>query len=170
MSLEDAKIWQAWIYELNGREGVFYLSDTVGAAGRGTATGTPLVNGASQALDTLVTDGWTASSTVKAGDWISINDRLYTILDDATANGSGNLTLTIWPEAGDHSDNSPISYGAAARGIFRLEEFPTYAWDITRLQAPMTLIAIEARDWSDWVSSPTKDDALSWDDSAAWVD
>jgi hypothetical protein len=165
MSLADAKIWQSWIYELNGREGVFYLSDTIGGPGLGTVAGSPLINGAGQVTETLITDGWTSGDTVVAGDWISINDRLYTILEDGTADGSGNLTLTVWPDADSPGDNAAISYGAAARGIFRLEEFPSYAWDVSRLQAPMTLIAIEAKDWGglltqDGAHITTQDDAV----------
>lgn len=142
MKLAEAKAWQAWVYKLNGLEGTFYLSDTVGAAGLGTVTGTPLVNGADQIIDELGTDGWGTGDNVYAGDWISIENQLYTILEDATES-SGSMTLTLWPEAKGPADNATISYGSAAVGIFRLEEIPTIMWDITRLQSGFVLLAIE---------------------------
>lgn len=142
MTVLDAKVWQAWLLELNGLAGTFYLSDTIAGPGSGTVAGTPLVNGADQASESLATDGWSGGDNVKAGDWISIADQLYTILDDASESG-GAMTLTIWPEARNPMDNAAISYGTSARGVFRLSEWPTFAWGIDRLQAPLTLIALE---------------------------
>lgn len=97
---------------------------TVGAHG-----GTPLVNGASQNVtyanatgantQSLITDGWTASTAVlKAGDVFTIAGvkavnpvpgegttgktvmsylQQFTVISDATSDGSGNATLTISP-------------------------------------------------------------------------
>lgn len=90
----------------------------------GVATGTPLVNGASQNVtyaaskdtqtQSLITDGWTTSQTgiLKAGDVItlagvnSVNRRTrqstgslaqFTVTADADSDGSGNATFTISP-------------------------------------------------------------------------
>lgn len=89
----------------------------------GAHGGTPLVNGASQNdtyvasgganQSSLVTDGWTASTTVlKAGDVINIagvnavnpvgKETLdfaqdFVVLSDVTSDGSGNATLTVSP-------------------------------------------------------------------------
>jgi hypothetical protein len=92
---------------------------TVGPLG-----GTPLVNGAAQqttyatskdtGTQTLVTDGWTASAAarVKAGDVFTIANvydvnpitkvtlphlKQFTVVSDASSDGSGNATLTIAP-------------------------------------------------------------------------
>lgn len=99
-------------------------SHTVGAHG-----GTPLVNGASQNVtyanatgantQSLVTDGWTASTTVlKAGDVFTIAGvyavnpvpgegttgktvmpylQQFTVINDVTSDGTGNATITISP-------------------------------------------------------------------------
>lgn len=99
-------------------------SHTVGAHG-----GTPLVNGASQNVtyanatgantQSLITDGWTASTAVlKAGDVFTIAGvkavnpvpgegttgktvmpylQQFTVISDATSDGTGNATLTISP-------------------------------------------------------------------------
>lgn len=99
-------------------------SHTTGAHG-----GTPLVNGASQNVtyanatgantQSLITDGWTASTAVlKAGDVFTIAGvkavnpvpgegttgktvmpylQQFTVISDATSDGTGNATLTISP-------------------------------------------------------------------------
>jgi hypothetical protein len=68
---------------------------------QGTATGTPLVNGAQSAGDnTIVTDGWSNSITaLKAGDFLKFSghNKVYMVTADATSDGSGNATLTIEP-------------------------------------------------------------------------
>jgi hypothetical protein len=177
MSIANAKAWQAFFCKLNGETGTFYFSDTVGAAGLGTVAGTPRVNGVGQDGPVLITDGWTSGDTVKAGDWISINDRLYTVVTDAVES-SGSMTITLWPDVtGCIADDAAISYGAAARGIFRLEEFPSYAWDVSRLQAGISFTATEEIADSDDYTPPLSVDfdltglQAWWDlDSVSFID
>jgi len=100
-------------------ETVFAPTHTVGPLG-----GTPLVNGASQNVtyatakdtwsQTLITDGWTAvaAARLKAGDIITLDAvfavnpntkastgrlQTFTVLADASSNGSGQATITISP-------------------------------------------------------------------------
>jgi len=71
----------------------------------GVPGGTPLVNGAHAAdatarSDTLAVDGMTITTgTYLAGDVITVagHSQTYTVLADATANGSGEATLSIAP-------------------------------------------------------------------------
>lgn len=82
---------------------------TVGALG-----GTPLTNGANQTGTSLVTDGWTAAAAtrLKKGDVIQIADvyainplnrqstgRLmdFVVTEDTASDGSGNMTIPIYP-------------------------------------------------------------------------
>jgi hypothetical protein len=83
---------------------------------QGTATGTPLVNGAQSAGDnTIVTDGWSNSITaLKAGDFLKFSghNKVYMVTADATSDGSGNATLTIEPPLmADVSDNEALTVG-----------------------------------------------------------
>jgi hypothetical protein len=94
---------------------------------KGTATGTPLVNGGSQSVtyasltsgssfwqSSLITDGWTNSVTgiLKAGDVFTIANvfavnpiskqstgqlQEFTVISDANSDGSGNATITVSP-------------------------------------------------------------------------
>src|SRR5688572_4132803 len=61
-SNEDLEPLVAALCSLNGRDGTF-LFGPPGTTKRGAATGTPLVKGASQTGEDLITDGWTINIT-----------------------------------------------------------------------------------------------------------
>ncbi len=135
MKRADAEYWISFLMKLNGPYGTFLLGDPNGQTARGVATGTPLVNGAGQTGNELITDGWTNSTTgiLKAGDYIQIGtgltSRLYKVLDDVNSNGSGAATLTIWPDLRTApADNAAITV-ANPKGLFRLNSAQT-TWDI----------------------------------------
>lgn len=99
----DAGIWLAWLTQLRGQANTFYAYDPQRTTQYGAATGTPLVNGASQTGNSLVTDGWNTSVTgiLKAGDMIAFDTtdgrELKMITADVNSDGSGNATLSIEP-------------------------------------------------------------------------
>lgn len=127
----DGKMKSAYEQAMIGRIANFQAlaSQNVTNHTTGTHAGTPLVNGASQNVtyanaagantQSLITDGWTASSAVlKAGDVFTIAGvkavnpvpgegttgktvmpylQQFTVTADATADGSGNATITISP-------------------------------------------------------------------------
>jgi len=103
MARADAEQWVAFLVSLRGRVGTFTLGDPVSATPRGSAGGTPLVNGASQTGGVLNIDGCTASQTgwLKAGDYIQLGSggstTLHKVLQDADSNGSGQVSLDLWP-------------------------------------------------------------------------
>lgn len=117
---EDAAQWIAFLSKLQGRLGTFYYGDILTATPQGAAGGTPLVDGASQVGHSLNIDGCTPSvQFLKAGDRIQIENALYRVQNDVTANGSGECTLDVWPSLRGHSNNASITT-ADAKGIFRL--------------------------------------------------
>lgn len=115
-----------------------YMDQNVPAHTNGLQAGTPLVNGASQTGASLITDGWTAATTVKKGTIFTIGStaattvysvnpetkvqqssaQQFVVTADATADGSGNMTLSISPSivttgatqtvAGSPADNAAI--------------------------------------------------------------
>jgi len=103
MARADAEQWVAFLVSLRGQFGTFTLGDPVGASPRGSAGGTPLVNGADQTGGTLSIDGCTASQTgwLKSGDYIQLGTAgsatLHKVLADADSNSSGEVDLDIWP-------------------------------------------------------------------------
>jgi len=135
MTRAEAEYWISFLLKLNGPYGTFLLSDPVGGTARGVATGTPLVNGGSQTGNELVTDGWTTSTTgiLKAGDYIQLGSaataRLYKVLDDVNSDGSGNATLTLWPDLRSApADNATITV-SNPKGVFRLAT-ASAQWDV----------------------------------------
>lgn len=123
MARADAEEWIAFLLKLNGPEGTFLLGDPAAKTPRGTAGGSPLINGASQTGQTIITDGWAHSETVlKRGDYIQLGQRLYKALDDVTTDGSGNATFDIWPRLRESpADNSTIITSSCV-GLFRLTD------------------------------------------------
>ena len=97
---EFAPIYSFAVKQRGQYETFTYYPPTVSSP-QGTATGTPVVNGAQSAGDnTIVTDGWSNSITaLKAGDFLKFagHDKVYMVVEDATSDGSGNATLTIEP-------------------------------------------------------------------------
>lgn len=72
-----------------------------GLAPNGIGGGTPLVNGASQTGDSIITDGWsfTVTNVVRAGDVLKFagDNIVYMVRDDANSDGAGNATINITP-------------------------------------------------------------------------
>lgn len=118
----DAALLRAWLAKLQGTAGRFYLGNLGHRVPRGTALGTPLVKGASQTGTSLATDGWTAGATLLAGDFIGYGagTELRMVVADATADGSGNMTITLDENIRvSPSDNSAI-VTAAPTCVMRL--------------------------------------------------
>lgn len=116
--------WQAFLLNLGGRSGRFYAfdPDRTSLVYTGASVGTPLVNGANQTGRELVTDGWTAGITIKAGSYIEVNDEYKMIVEDATVDGSGNATISIFPALrASPPDNEAITT-TNPKGIFMLDQ------------------------------------------------
>jgi len=106
----DAAAMQAFLVKLRGRAGRFYLYNFARSTPRGSISGTPLVKGASQTGGTLVIDGCTVGSTLLAGDFIGVNGELKMVVADATADGAGEMNLTIEPPLrSSPADNAAIT-------------------------------------------------------------
>lgn len=117
-----AEEWHSFLLKLNGRQGTFLMGDPLGVLPQGVATGTPLVNGASQTGQSLITDGWNPSVTniLKAGDYIQISNRLYKVINSVDSDGSGNATLDIFPRLRESPANNEAINTVGTRGLFRL--------------------------------------------------
>lgn len=122
MKRADAEEWVVALASLRGRRGTFYFSDPLGATGRGAFGGTPLIKGAGQIGGTILIDGASNNITnwIRKGDWIQIGTGLHKSLTDANSNGSGEVTLELWPGPRvAPGDNDPVTV-SGAKGIFRL--------------------------------------------------
>jgi hypothetical protein len=150
MKRADAEAVNAFLISLNGRYGTFLLGDVANPTPRGVATGTPLVYGAGQTGDTLVTSGWTSSTTgiMKAGDWIQLGSasatRLYKVLEDANSDGSGYATLSIYPNLRQSPSNGASVVITNPKGQWRLATNEhNYSIDIGKIYG-ITFACVEA--------------------------
>tara|TARA_R110000824_G_scaffold44531_1_gene129478 strand:+ start:2835 stop:3467 length:633 start_codon:yes stop_codon:yes gene_type:complete len=141
MARASAEQWVAWLLSMRGREGTFLLGDPVGKTPRGSAGGTPVVNGAGQTGDSISIDGCTASQTgwLKAGDYIQLGSgasaSLHKVLQDVNSSGAGQATLDVWPSIRNApADNATVvvSTPIGAQGVFRLSTSST-EWSINEI-------------------------------------
>jgi hypothetical protein len=129
MTRADAQKWLGFLASLNGRAGTFLMGlDPKHTTPLGTATGTPLVKGASQTGNVLTTDGWTTSVTgiLKAGDFIQLGtgstSTLHMNVTDANSDGIGEAVLDLWPAIRTApADNAAITI-SSPRGLWRLAD------------------------------------------------
>lgn len=120
----DSALLRAFLSRLRGTAGRFSMPNHDQLNPRGTAGGAPLVNGASQTGTSLVTDGWTAGATLLAGDYIGYgaNSELRMVVANATADGTGNMTITLdEPIRVSPADNAALTT-AAPVAIFRITD------------------------------------------------
>jgi hypothetical protein len=79
----NGQVLSAFLAQLGGARGTFLFADP--SIRNTTGVGSPLVNGAGQSGNSLVTDGWTATG-LKAGDFFSLGTDAATRLYQVTAN------------------------------------------------------------------------------------
>lgn len=149
MKRTEAEIWLAWLTSLKGPIGTFLMGDPRACSPLGSAGGTPIVDGAGQTGAELNITGATINQTgwAKAGDYIQLGTgtaaRLHKILQDAASDGSGDVTLDIWPDLrASPADTDPIVISNAV-GHWRLASRP--GWTAGELSTyGITFAAIEA--------------------------
>lgn len=110
LSEDDAGPLRAFVARLRGRAGRFTLHPFHRPEPRGSLRGTPLVKGAGQSGTTLLIDGCAVGATLLEGDFIGVNGELKMVVADATADGAGEMTLTIEPPLrASPADNAAIT-------------------------------------------------------------
>lgn len=93
-----AALW-AFLTRQGGQAGTF-TANFPDFAPRGTATGTPRLNGAGQTGTSILTDGWTINTLIlRQGDFLQIEPatKVYQVTADVTSDGAGNATIPIYP-------------------------------------------------------------------------
>ena len=134
MKHSSAREWIAFLTKLRGPTHTFTMGDMF-CNPQGEAGGTPLVAGGSQTGATLNVDGCTVSQTdwLKAGDYIQLGTgadaRLHMVTADADTDGSGAVTLDLWPNVRTApADNASIVVSSPV-GAWRLAS-SNIGWDI----------------------------------------
>jgi hypothetical protein len=138
LSESDARTLIAFLTQLRGMSGRFYYGDPFNRTPRGLATGTPLINGASQTGTSLITDGWTPNITniLRAGDYIQLaNDELKMVVADVNSDGSGNATLTIEPPLRSSPANNSAIIVQDPKCVMRLIDDEQTQWAYNKLSS-----------------------------------
>jgi|TARA_R110001606_G_scaffold366749_1_gene522013 hypothetical protein len=137
MKKDKAAIWLSFLLQLRGIRGTFKIGDQDRKNIQGVATGTILVNGASQVGNSIDLDGFANSTNnvFKAGDYIQINSYLYMIVENANSNGSGQSNVKIEPSLRSGietiNDNTTVLYTNTTT-IMRLDTNFT-SWNTDRV-------------------------------------
>lgn len=141
MTDAQAGAWTAFFMALNGREGTFYLGDSVRKVPRGTIAGTVTVGaGAVANATTLPLSGGTGAFAV--GDWLQVFATTSARLHRVVQVNAG--SVDVFPRLRSaYANGSAITY-ANPVGRFRLTELPEEAFDAAKLCDGLTFTAQEA--------------------------
>lgn len=149
MLRDDAEEWLAWLLSMRGRYGTCLFGDASGRVPRGSALGTPVVNGGGQSGIVLNTDGWMANSAgvLLPGDYIQLgtgaSSRLHKVLTTVSSDLYGNALVDIWPRLRESpADADPITL-TNTKGRFRLAG-NVASWDIDIIIYGVTFQLVEA--------------------------
>jgi len=127
----DAALMRAFLVQMRGQASRVDLWPFDRETPRGTAAGTPLVNGASQTGASLITDGWTAGATLLAGDFFAVGTQLFMVAADATASGGGAMTITVEPPIRTSPADNAALTTSKAKARFMLAN-PEVGWDVAQ--------------------------------------
>lgn len=141
IAIEEASIWEAMLLQLRGGVNHLALHDRHRPAPLGTMRGTMTLSGAHSAGAVAVTvtaGAGQASRTLLTGDWLQIGTGLGTsqlvkVMADATANGSGVISLTVEPPL-----RTAFSSGVAVawdKPLAYYKQISEPSWSYTSMQA-----------------------------------
>jgi hypothetical protein len=128
----QAQAWIAFLMALRGQANVFQLGDPLARSPRGSGLGAPLVDGAGQTGYAVALKGFTASAAnvLLPGDWIQIGYRAYRTVAPASADGTGRLSLAIWPQLRESPNDGSVVILNNTQGLWRLAQ-NARKWSIT---------------------------------------
>jgi hypothetical protein len=130
MLYPQAEQWITFLGSLFGKYGTFLMGDYNRPAPQGAMSGTPLVNGANASgSNQLLVRGAAVSITnwAVAGDYIQVmasggQQRIHKVLQNANSNGSGLVTLPIFPNIREALSDGTTIVTANCAGTFRLAD------------------------------------------------
>lgn len=128
MSADDARAWSAALMSANSNGARWTVSQPSVPTG---SPGAVVVNGASQSGASLACDGANVGFTAKRGQFVNVTTGgdafCYMLTDDVTADASGNITLSLYPDLRDEpADGDAVTIGAPkVEGL--LSDVPSWA-------------------------------------------
>ncbi len=99
MTRAQAAAWTAFLTELLASAGRFFGFDPDARSPRGSALGSPLVNGAGQTGKSLIVDGWSELETglLLPGDYFAVAGELKMVTASVDSDSAGEATVAFTP-------------------------------------------------------------------------
>ena len=131
MNRAQAAAWTAFLTGLLGSSGRFFGFDPDARQPRGSALGTPLVNGAGQSGKSLIVDGWSAVETglLLPGDYVEVNGELKMVTAQLDSDSAGEATLAFTPPLRESPPDGAALTLANPRATMMLVDDEQAAWD-----------------------------------------
>jgi hypothetical protein len=141
----ELDLMEGFLSQLQGRSGTFTLSPWHRRAPSGTATGPGATVGTTaQFATSVVVSGVGSGRTLLTGDLLQLGTQVHRVVTDATADGSGQITVSVRPALRLAQTAGAVVTLSSPTAIWRLTED---AQGIERTAggfADVTLSAIEA--------------------------
>lgn len=134
MSLLNGGIWESMLSQLRGSVNVLSAWDLNKPAPLGTARGSPTLSAnATAGASSISVTGFTASGTLKQGDWLQVGaglgtSQLVKVTADITLNGSGAGTVSIEPPIRKQINSGSAVAWDKSLGYYRMEG-RGFSWD-----------------------------------------
>lgn len=122
MTREQAAEWATFLLRLEGGYGTFLFGDVFNPLPRGVWSDAPAVDGAGQTGKLLNVKGLNVNvaNIGKAGDFFSLNNRLYMVTRNFSSDTEGKAIIDIWPRLRESPADETLLQTANARGTFQL--------------------------------------------------
>ena len=132
----EARAFSAWLAQVQGRRHVFFFGDPDRAVPLGGAAldpGSPVIDGGGQTgrevllknADPNITDWLLAGDHIQLGN--GIQSRLHMVLENCSTDGSGGVTVKIWPKLRGETVGGTIVKVLNPVGVFALAR-PVNGW------------------------------------------
>jgi hypothetical protein len=139
MTQLQADAWIAALMQCQGMTNAVQIGDPMKTAPRGSALGSPKVNGIvpmAAGGSTLYTYGWNVSKNgqLLPGDYLQVGYRLHRVLDQVNSDVDGKAPISIWPSLREIPAADQPLILQSPKGLFRLATNKgTWSTDFTRL-------------------------------------
>lgn len=139
MLYQQAEQWIAFLGALFGKYGTFLMGDYNRPTPQGAMSGSPISTGSNPpGSNVLSITGATASiaNWAVAGDYVQATasgspQRIYKVLQNASTDGSGNVSLQIFPNIREAIPGTTPIITSNCQGTFRLQE-NTFKWKVDK--------------------------------------
>jgi hypothetical protein len=142
MLMAQAEQWISFFGSMFGKLGTFLMGDYARPTPQGPMSGAPVSSGVNPSQANVLNIRSATPSVTNwgvAGDYIQLTasgapQRMYKLLQNASSDGGGNVTLQIFPNLRENVPDGTAIITANCKGTFRLQE-NTFKWRVDKDKA-----------------------------------